>query len=97
MVAELFPADDLAGMFQKDLEDFQRLLLQFDPDALPSQLRSLQVEFKNAELHKFRSGRRQRHPKTARGVSGTIWAAPARTVRKRRESLSGRRKRFEAM
>jgi hypothetical protein len=63
----LLSADDLAGMFKKDLEDFERLLLQFDSNALLSQFRLLQIEFENAELHKLRSGRGPWHPKNCAG------------------------------
>ena len=69
MGPQLLPAHDLAGMFQKDLEDFQRLLLQFDPDALPSQFRLLQVEFEDTELHAVRTGWKREHPQiTCDGV-----------------------------
>src|SRR5262249_7786732 len=52
--AELLAADDFAVGFEKQLKYFEGLLLQLDLDALFAQFALLQIEFEDAELHKFR-------------------------------------------
>jgi hypothetical protein len=54
--AQLFPADDLPGIFQQELKDLEGLFLQFDLNALFAQFRALQVELKNPKLYNFRAG-----------------------------------------
>jgi hypothetical protein len=44
------------------LQNFERLFLQLDFDALLPQFGLLQVEFKDAELHTFRAGCWRGHP-----------------------------------
>src|SRR5262249_42391394 len=60
-VAQLFATHDLTGKFQKQLKDFERLVLQLDPDALFTQLEALQVEFEYTELHDRRTGVLREH------------------------------------
>jgi hypothetical protein len=56
----------------------------------PARLQSFWV---NVSAHRGENGCQQ----DERAVSRTIYAAAGLTTRKRRESVSGRRKRFEAM
>jgi hypothetical protein len=54
---QLFLGHYLAGVFDEDCENLERLFLQLDPDSPLAQFAGLEVQFKNPELDEIGLGR----------------------------------------
>jgi hypothetical protein len=58
---QLFTGNNLAAILEQQMQDFEWLLLQLDPDASLTQLCLLHVKFEQPELQNFRNGGWRRH------------------------------------